>query len=29
LVNQFYPNMTTFMWSESDKKVAKELWRIK
>jgi len=29
LVDQFYPNMTTFMWSESDKKVAKELWRIK
>lgn len=29
LVNMTYPNMTTFMWSESDIKFAKELWRIK
>jgi len=29
LVDMTYPNMTTFMWSESDIKFAKELWRIK
>jgi len=29
LVDQFYPDMTSFMWDESSIQVAKELWRIK
>ena len=29
LVEQFYPDMTSFMWDQSSIEVAKELWRIK
>lgn len=29
LVDQFYPDMTSFMWDDSSIQVAKELWRIK
>ena len=29
LVDQFYPDMTSFMWDNSSIQVAKELWRIK
>ena len=29
LVDQFYPDFSNWMWSESDKTAAKELWRIK
>ena len=29
LVDQFYPDMTSFMWDQSSIEVAKELWRIK
>ena len=29
LVEQFYPDMTSFMWDQSSNEVAKELWRIK
>jgi len=29
LVDQFYPDFSNWMWSDSDKAVAKELWRIK
>ena len=29
LVDQFYPDLTDWMWSESDIAFAKELWRIK
>ena len=29
LVDQFYPDFSNWMWSDSDRAVAKELWRIK
>lgn len=29
LVDQFYPDLSSWMWSDSDRAVAKELWRIK
>ena len=29
LVDQFYPDFSNWMWSDSDRTVAKELWRIK
>ena len=29
LVDQFYPDLSHWMWSDSDIQVAKELWRIK
>jgi len=29
LVEQFYPDMTSFMWDQTSIEVAKELWRIK
>ena len=29
LVDQFYPDLSHWMWTDSDKQVAKELWRIK
>tara|TARA_A100001011_G_C14120437_1_gene760999 strand:+ start:237 stop:992 length:756 start_codon:yes stop_codon:yes gene_type:complete len=29
LVEQFYPDMTSFMWDDSSIAIAKELWRIK
>jgi len=29
LVDQFYPDTSNWMWSDSDIAVAKELWRIK
>jgi len=29
LTNIFYPDLSDWMWSDSDKEVAKELWRIK
>lgn len=29
LVDQFYPDLSHWMWSDSDRQAAKELWRIK